>query len=1517
MELYSLNCAQLRLWKIEQTTGAKSKPNEVLCLKVPDDVALDRIVAVVKDIVRERYHYHSTLAIVDGSPFWRPGKSREVPLNMLEVGLNGVAADDDHGRLPACIHGIYRSERTYAFNLESEFPVRMSVARHGAQGPAYLYIGFHPLVMTRAKLDVVFRLIESRLAGGDDAQPDAMSSFGGNDAGFPAPREADLLAFRRKAAAAHALQDIPTDRMRDAVKRYASTRHEFSVAREKNEAFRHFLRVNALPEDLGWFAVFAVVAGRCAQQGAIHAGFAGSQTSGQGSSLDVPTLFDHAMIEAAPCEGATFADFVNALKSEAQLGAACCAISLESFLEERGAANPASYSPFCQIAFEYRDQIRQAFPCGSATIARIHPLEPQRSFSHSEIEFRMRKLETGELRHAIEYSPALFDASTIHDLVRYCNNLVDAILAQPGAAIAELDLMDDMERQRLSASRCDTVVLPAQTLDSLFCAQAARTPDAIALVEANRHISFSQLDEMSARLARQLAADGIVMGDRVGVYLPRSVEFVACVLGILRCGAVYVPLDVLLPMEHARFIETDGKLKYVLHCEDDVTFPGWRNIRLFPHRRNATAPSLPQPRHISDPAYLMYTSGSTGKHKGVIGTHKSVVNRVIWGQSTLELGGDDIFCMKAGASFVDHVAEMFQALLIGRPLFIVGDNILRDTTAFIVQLSERQVTRLTVTPVLLSRLMENPKAARLQALKSIICSGERLTSSLARRVFKHLRGVRLFNIYGLTEAGADCSFYEIPYEPKYDLPGFFQASQTTPPDDAAARSIAPAAERQITYPGMTLNDIKKGFLESLFPKNPLSVEEYRSWLKENVLPFSVNVSSSKFVGHMTSALPDFMSEMSTLISSLNQNMVKIETSKALTFLERQLLATLHREFYADGDYDERIQNPDDVFGLVVSGGSSANITAMWNARNRALLALGFSKAEISHYGATELLRQKGYQGFAIIASGLAHYSMRKAVSLLDIGERNLLAIRRDARQKADLADLESKLKQCREKRLCVIAIIGIAGATETGTIDPLADMAAIAAKNKVHFHVDAAWGGAIAFSEKYKPLLNGIERADSITLCPHKQFYVPQGMSLCLFKDSRSIHASSVQAVYQGKAGSFDMGQYTIEGSRPAIFLSLHAMFNIVSRRGVGALVELGIEKTHYFADVIVRNRAFEIIGFPEINILNYRYVPRDLRHKNHFSLEENRRISEATAAIQERQFLEGKTFVSKTDILNENYCPEKITVFRVVISNPLTTHRDLIDNLENQLAIADAFIEDGLPASTSQALAFDASLNKQPKIVDRYDVPIGRAIANTEILILDKERRLLPAGAIGEIFVGGEGVAIGYLCPDETRETFVPHPFKPGASLVRTGDYGRRLADGNLHYCGRKDQKIKVRGTRIELGEVEASLYELEEIAQCVVLAEAGEADTTLIAFVVLLHESRSSGLCEDAIRRKLAASMPSYLVPEFLHIVDALPLTPRGKIDRQELHRHHWNRMLPASKGAANSAEADLPGETASHAG
>ncbi|WP_256871845.1 non-ribosomal peptide synthetase [Nostoc sp. TCL26-01] len=180
--------------------------------------------------------------------------------------------------------------------------------------------------------------------------------------------------------------------------------------------------------------------------------------------------------------------------------------------------------------------------------------------------------------------------------------------------------------------------------------------------------------------------------------------------------------------------------------------------------------------------------------------------------------------------------------------------------------------------------------------------------------------------------------------------------------------------------------------------------------------------------------------------------------------------------------------------------------------------------------------------------------------------------------------------------------------------------------------------------------------------------------------------------------------------------------------------------------------------------------------------------------------------------------------------------------------------------------------------------VPIGRAIANTQLYILDTQCQLTPIGVAGELHIGGDGLARGYLHrPDLTQQRFIPHPLSQGGRVYKTGDLVRYLPSGEIEYIGRIDNQIKLRGFRIELGEIESILNQHPQIREAVVVVRTNEVDTqTLVAYLVLLSGQE---LATAELRQFLASKLPDYMIPNVLMALESLPLTPNGKVDRQAL--------------------------------
>ncbi len=449
---------------------------------------------------------------------------------------------------------------------------------------------------------------------------------------------------------------------------------------------------------------------------------------------------------------------------------------------------------------------------------------------------------------------------------------------------------------------------------------------------------------------------------------------------------------------------------------------------------------------------------------------------------------------------------------------------------------------------------------------------------------------------------------------------------------------------------------------------------------EEVVSQSVHTASPTFVGHMTSAIPYFMLPLSKIMVALNQNLVKIETSKAFTPLERQVLAMLHGLVFKKTPefYKNCIHSRSGILGNLTSGGTVANITALWLARNRAL-----SKTEnflgIREIGLAEALAERGYKGCRVFVSNRGHYSFGKACDLIGLGKRGLVSVKTDSNHKISLDDLESQLSLSIKDSFLPLAIVGIAGTTETGNVDDLCALADLALKYNVHYHVDAAWGGPVLFSEEHSHLLKGIEKADSVTIDAHKQLYVPMGAGFVLFKEPSSAQEISQQAEYILRKGSRDLGKYALEGSRPGMSVLVHSALKIIGRKGYELLIDHGLMLAKLFADEISRNPSFELISQPELNLLTYRYIPASLKRQLTFYLqsENKERVNEInlqldtiTKKIQKRQRSEGKSFVSRTRIPSASNLGKEVTVFRVALANPLTTIEILKDILKEQMTI-------------------------------------------------------------------------------------------------------------------------------------------------------------------------------------------------------------------------------------------------------
>ncbi len=488
------------------------------------------------------------------------------------------------------------------------------------------------------------------------------------------------------------------------------------------------------------------------------------------------------------------------------------------------------------------------------------------------------------------------------------------------------------------------------------------------------------------------------------------------------------------------------------------------------------------------------------------------------------------------------------------------------------------------------------------------------------------------------------------------------------------------------HSSVSMEDLAKIFNSIEMPNHPHLIKDVLNEIKNNIVKHSVKVANPYYIGHMTSAIPYFMILLEMIAISLNQNQVKIESAKASSFVEREFLCWIHQLIYNSSPdfYRKQIQNPKISLGNITSDGTVSNITALALAMAKAFPPdnRGFRGVRVE--GLARALDHYGYRQALFLVSKRGHYSICKAGTILGVGEQGVIRVPvRPCINKIDINKLQCIIEKIRKedtklgKPTKFVVVIGIAGTTETGNIDDLESLADIAKQLGAHFHVDAAWGGGALLMDGAREMMKGIERADSVTIDAHKLLYAPNSLGICLFKDvedSRFLYHTSNYII---REGSVDQGRFTIEGSRPFSCLKPWASIKIFGRTGYKLIFDHARDLQNTFVEFIERDPLFELMNKPELFIINYRFIPEELRSLLNELMKNPRknsdRITTINKIINNLNIELHKTirdhdmsFVSRTRIESTKYAPRKIVVLRAITINP-NTERYMLKQILNE----------------------------------------------------------------------------------------------------------------------------------------------------------------------------------------------------------------------------------------------------------
>ncbi|HEY9810224.1 MAG TPA: amino acid adenylation domain-containing protein, partial [Halomicronema sp.] len=373
-----------------------------------------------------------------------------------------------------------------------------------------------------------------------------------------------------------------------------------------------------------------------------------------------------------------------------------------------------------------------------------------------------------ELTIKIIFDGNCFEENAIVRMLGHLQTLLEGMAVNPQQKVLELPLLSPAEKQQLLVEWNNTEAeYPHNSLiQQLFEAQVERTPDAVAAICENQQLTYHELNFKANQIAHYLQSLGVEKATLVAICLERSLEMVAAILGILKAGAAYVPLDPAYPQQRLAFMLADAKVSVILTEKKLLQIIPEHNAKVVfidadkeaIAQQNDENPAVKE--GFDNLAYLLYTSGSTGTPKGVLGTHRGVINRCFWNPYPFTEG--EICCQKTSLNFVDSVWEIFAPLLHGLATVIIPNQAVKDINQFLEILSKQNVTRLVLVPSLLRVLLDSfPNLDRLlPKLKYWVCSGETLPIELCQQFRERLPQRVLINLYGSSEVAADVTWYD-------------------------------------------------------------------------------------------------------------------------------------------------------------------------------------------------------------------------------------------------------------------------------------------------------------------------------------------------------------------------------------------------------------------------------------------------------------------------------------------------------------------------------------------------------------------------------------------------------------------------------------------------------------------------------------------------------------------------------------------------------------------------------------
>lgn len=1058
--------------------------------------------------------------------------------------------------------------------------------------------------------------------------------------------------------------------------------------------------------------------------------------------------------------------------------------------------------------------------------------EEEGTGSKFDLTFSFTQGRDGSLNVNINYDSRLFRKEKIKRMANHLRNLMTNVIKDSRKHICELQYLTDDEVRRITLFNQTQQAFEAnKSIKQLIEEQAQRSPHEVCLISLTTSMTFRELNCTANKLAHFLIEKhNVKQGDRIGIMMTSSLMRMTALLGIIKTGSSYVPIDSDYPLERKSYILDDTEIKILLVDEkrDQKSDPHGAHIIVPVALKEFTSYPEKDTDLIVNPEEtftILYTSGSTGKPKGVEIHHQGLVNRMQWLWNKYRFDQHDVIYQKTPYVFDVSIGELFMPLCYGAKLLIAGIDssvkIARNSAQF-------NVTYLHFSPTMLNKFLdaiEDDMASQLTALRFVFSSGEALLTETVTRFYNKFK-VPLINLYGPTEASIEAGYYETKPGDETVPIGKPISNVTLHILDHDGNELPDGIPGEIGIGGIGLakgylnqpEKTKEKFVPDTFSKTP-GKKIYRT----GDVGYRREDGEIEFLGR-TDNQTNINGTRIELGEIENAMLGHDEVTEAAVIVDKDSFNNYHLVGYYSRKKQQEVVSD-------LEKNTSANGASIPRQQNKPIQPLKSNHGIVHSLRVEELIEKSARLHPEHIAIQCEDRAVR--YSSLSAESDKICTF------------LQSKFELHSEDRVAFLfdrsekIILTILGILKTGCAYVPID--AEYPDDRIR-HIIEDSGVKLIITDAENALRNIGESINRVRFDQIPDDLITNRKSSLKKKSANDI----CYLCYTSGSTGVPKGVMIEHHSVVDYIETFTEYFDVRAQDNV-------LQQSSVAFDTFVEE-AFPILcAGGTLTIL-----PKGGRDIDNF-----------IETINKKKI----SLVSTTPlVINElNHRYAEITAWpRLIISGGDELRSGYIDQIIDKVDLYNTYGPTEATVCASFGLIKDIS---------KCNV-IGKPIRNHTIYILDDNCLPVPDNGIGELYISGPGVARGYINrPVETTTQFVANPFGDGV-LYKTGDLGRLNVEGLLEFYGRKDNQLKINGFRIEPAEIDRalSLFNKNNTSWLTTAKRDGFDRKRLVTYYI-----SATPLDSTELRTFLSAQLPYFMIPDCFVAMDDFPKTINGKIDME----------------------------------